>query len=535
MIFRVFAMLFAAALLTSANVAAAASDFIYDDGFDVDLAAAYFVSPQGLDSNPGTEAAPFLTIAAGIAAAAADPTKRTVVVANGTYDESIVLADGVSVFGQFQSGTWTRDRNDYTIIDGVASVGSHDRTVSATDMASAATFDSFVVFGPSNQNTAGNSYAIYVSGSSGGLRITHNVIFGGHGGPGGAGAAGMEGTDGADAVAYTTALDSFTATGSGQCSSSNNRPAAGGGALICPGSDDVSGGNGGGNNCTPMRSTQNSTAASPAVAGQPGAGGGMGGTTGTRGYDSALNNATCYLPVDGNGQTLPTAGASGANGGQGSNADGGAACSAAAGAIVAGDWLGGTAPDGTAGTPGGGGGGGGAGGGAACTTDSTCKDMLGGQGGGGGSGGCGGDGGIGGGAGGGAFDIFIVGTSAPIVSGNTLFLGSGGDGGAGGSGGVGGLPGIGSQGGQTGALFCTGAGGRGGDGGLGGQGSGGGGGCGGTSAGIYTSGIGTPNYCTNAGNVLIGGYAGAGGTGGNSLGSPGGNGQTGVLTGCSFN
>ena len=60
---------------------AVAGDLVFEDGFEVDLAAAFFVSPQGLNSNPGTMALPFQTISKGVAAAAADAMNRTVIVA----------------------------------------------------------------------------------------------------------------------------------------------------------------------------------------------------------------------------------------------------------------------------------------------------------------------------------------------------------------------------------------------------------------------------------------------------------------------
>src|SRR4029450_2571730 len=100
--------------------------------------------------------------------------------------------------------------------------------------------------GAINGNIGGNSYAIYVSNANANLRITNNVIFAGRGGPGMAGSPGTDGSDGVDATAYSTALDSFTATGTGLCNTSNNRAASGGGSLTCLARENVGGGNGGG-------------------------------------------------------------------------------------------------------------------------------------------------------------------------------------------------------------------------------------------------------------------------------------------------
>ncbi|MCW5802149.1 MAG: hypothetical protein KIT31_07160 [Deltaproteobacteria bacterium] len=70
---------------------------------------------------------------------------------------------------------------------------------------------------------------------------------------------------------------------------------------------------------------------------------------------------------------------------------------------------------------------------------------------------------------------------------------------------------------------------------AGGRGCGGGGGCGGSSFGIFTSGVGSPNYCqAGAANVITGGGGGAGGSGGFSVVNNGTSGATGSLTGCVF-
>lgn len=452
-------------------------------------------------------------------------------VADATYNEAVTLVNGKSLYGGYRADTWERHlATTSTIIQGVSSDGNHDRTVVASAITSPTVLEGFVIRGSANVKPGGNSYAIYISGSSTNLAIRDNKIFGGRGGPGLAGAPGLNGASGVNAANYTpNAYDAFQATGVGACAVSNNRAAYGGGVRTC-GGDDVGGGQGGGNNCTPLRSTQNSTATAPATAGQPGVGGGGAGAPGSRGWDADLNGNTCLIPVQ-SGSGLPMFGTDGASGTSAGNAGGVTGCMAAAGAVVAGHWIGGAAPTGLIAPNGGGGGGGGAGGGATCTGScASGKAFLGGHGGGAGSGGCGGSGGGAGGAGGAAFAIFISGGSAPAIANNAVTLGGGGDGGGGGIGGAGGPGGDGGAGGDNGVSFCTGKGGRGGDGGNGGAGSGGGGGCGGSSFGFYTSGVGTPTYCSS--NQVAGGTAGPGGSGGYSAGSPGGNGQSGVVNAC---
>ncbi len=472
---------------------------------------------------------PCRSISQGLARATA--TGRTRInVADATYNEAVTLVNGKNLFGGYRADTWERHlATTSTIIQGISTSGGHDRTVVAISITAPTVLEGFVIRGAANVKPGGNSYALYIVGSSASLVIRDNKVFGGRGGPGLAGAPGLNGASGANGANYTpNAYDAFQATGSGACATTNNRAAYGGGVRTC-GATNVGGGHGGGNNCTPLRSTQASTSASPATAG---AGGGAG-APGSRGWDADLNGNTCLIPVSG-GNGLPMFGTDGASGSSGGNAGAVTGCTASAGAIIGDHWIGGAAPTGLIAPNGGGGGGGGAGGGATCTgTCASGKAFLGGHGGGAGSGGCGGNGGGAGGSGGGVFAIFISGGAAPTITNNAVTLGGGGDGGGGGIGGAGGPGGDGSAGGDNAVSFCTGKGGRGGDGGNGGAGSGGGGGCGGSSFGIYTSGVGTPAYCS--GNQVSGGTAGPGGSGGYSAGSPGGSGQTGVVNACTSN
>jgi hypothetical protein len=478
----------------------------------------------------------------------AGTTGRTqVLVANATYNEAVSLVNGKNLLGGYTS-TFSRDlANTSTVIEGFSQVAPHQMTVTATNITNPTVFEGFVIRASDVASAHGNSYGIYISGSSANLTIRANEIFGGRGGPGGFGTAGTKGTAGKTGTAYSSAFDSIQAGGSGTCNASNNRAGGAGGVQTCPSSDDVGGGIGGGNNCTalaPTLDTRNSTSTNLGAAGQPGAGagGGGGGATGVRGYDGYLQGSSCVLPCSNragngacNGVLLPMFGADGAPGADGGSGGGVAGCSATTGTVIAGHWVGNTGLPGNAGFNGGGGGGGGPGGGSQCQTaaGATCPSYLGGKGGGGGTGGCGGTGGGGGIAGGGAFGIFVSGGTAPTITGNTITMGAGGSGGNGGIAGAGGVGGLGIQGGQVGANFCTGKGGRGGDGGIGGAGSGGGGACGGNSYGIYTSGIGTPTYCGS--NTTTGGVGGAGGAGGTSGGNPGGVGTAGIVLGCSFN
>ena len=503
---------------------------------------------------------PCKTIAQGTARATALGRAR-ILVANGIYAEAVALANGRSLLGGFAADTWQRDvAGTGTLLIGASADGVHDRTVTAIGITAPTVFEGFVVFGSVNAKVGGNSYAIYVAGSTTNLALRRNVVFGGRGGPGSSGGNGLDGTTGSNAtgrnpnLATADALyDAKSSSGTGACDLANTRQYANGGANSC-GGDDVSGGAGGGNRC-PASPLALCTGCGPGgctactfvtatpvtgLDGQPGAGagGGVAGAGAARGDDMIAgpalmaNNYPCYIPAG------ATYGRDGRDGTRGSNGAAVAGCSGTSGGVIGGHWVGGAASAGVAGANGAGGGGGGAGGGAKCQNCQGGKDKLGGHGGGGGAGGCGGVPGAGTTAGGGAFGIFIVGTGAPVVTGNTVIRGGGGSGGGGGAGGAGGTGGAGAAGGTTGvpATFCTDTAGRGGNGGLGGHASGGGGGCGGSSYGIYTAGVGAPNYCqAAASNAISGGGGGGGGAGGYSLINPGGAGMAGLLLDCSFN
>jgi hypothetical protein len=469
---------------------------------------------------------PCRTIAFGLARASAlaRPNLR---VADGTYDEPVTLVSNKSLFGGYRAGTWDRHlATTNTVIQGASTTGGvNDSTVTAVNVTNA-TFEGFVVRGSFNTKASGNSYAIYVVNGSASLVIRSNSIFAGRGGPGSTGTSGTNGLAGtAGAGSVSGSYNAFITSGSGMCNTTNNRQFTNGGVRMC-GLTAVNGGNGGGNHCTP--SPDNQVSAVNGFAGNSGgAGGGAGGASAQAGYDSELEisgqSSTCYLPVQ------PVTGADGPTGGQGANAAAVAGCSASAGSVVSNQWVNGNAVGGLLGFNGGGGAGGGAGGGGHCLTcASSAKDKLGAHGGGGGSGGCAGSGGGPGAGGGGVFGIFIVGGTAPTITSNAIQRGTGGIGGDGGIGGAGGLGGAGGDGGD--GILCGGKAGRGGDGGNAGHGSGGGGGCGGSSYAIYTSGIGTPAYCSA--NTVSGGAGGGGGAGGFSGGNSGGNGAAGVLQGC---
>ncbi len=77
---------------------------------------AVYVSATGSDTNPGTQAAPVRTVAAGVALAASSGFKAVEVTA-GSYNEGagVTIGAGVTASGGFASGTWFRTSSATTV------------------------------------------------------------------------------------------------------------------------------------------------------------------------------------------------------------------------------------------------------------------------------------------------------------------------------------------------------------------------------------------------------------------------------------
>ena len=291
---------------------------------------------------------PCKTITFGLSRAATT-SRANVLVANATYNEAVVLANGKNLLGGY-TATFSRDlANTSTVIQGVSSMGAHDTTVTATNISSPTVFEGFVVRGSDNAKVGGNSYAIYVANGNAGLAIRSNQIFAGRGGPGSARLAGHERHDRHDRRrVHVRGLRRVPGDRLRPVSREQQPAARTAAACWTCGGTSVAGGNGGGNNCTPNDDTQASTTTSPATAGMAGggAGGGTGGAPGTSGYDGQEGatgqpqfSNTCFAQAAASGNLLPVYGADGVAGGIGANAAGVAGCSAAGGGVVGGQWV----------------------------------------------------------------------------------------------------------------------------------------------------------------------------------------------------
>ncbi len=429
--------------------------------------AGIYVSTTGDDGNDGmTRTAPKRTIQGALAMATAG---SDVYVSDGDYGESLILVDGVSIYGGFLHTTWERNTTSFrsSVQGGTIAVDGNAVNNCVIDGLSITSANAIIA--------GAGSYAVRL--------ISSNVVFNDCLITAGNGAPGQDGADGANGQAGG-------AGGNGQNGDEDGEGGAGGGGGT--GYNGNSGGRGGNGIYDAYGQGQN---------GEDGQYGLKNGISITQGGSGGLR---------GRPGTQGDYGTAGLNGYSGTNGTAGIS-----GSLVSNIWISSNGTAGTDGEGGCGGGGGGAGGG----QFGGLVVMGGGNGGGGGGGGGGlGTGGTGGTGGGAAFGLLLI-DSVITVSYSDISSGNGGNGGRGGTGGAGA---AGSSGG-SGASHATdeiGAGGNGGAGGHGGNGGHGGGGSGGPSFGIYKSGL-------SLANVILSRVAfGSAGSGGASSGNPGSDGDS---------
>jgi hypothetical protein len=501
------------------------------DGMEGMEATGVFVAKSGDDANPGTRLAPLQTIQPAIALAV-DADLHSVHIASGIYQESVVLSEGINLYGGYSNDFALRNPEILqTVLLGTSIIADQPGTINAFNIDELETTVSGLwLHGEDGMTPGASSYGLYTLGCTAALRLVGIWVVAGNGKSGWLGEEGENGQDGGDGVAGLVShlLDSA------DCITEDHALGGTGGERQCNG-ETLDGGWGGSSSC-PLFGVQ----PEDIEEGEPGAGN-SGGSGGVAGHDGMWNAScsTCSTPDPDDG---PMTASDGVSGDDGSDGFGGQSCDPKAIAVVGGLYTmtGGTA--GLEGGPGSGGGGGGAGGGVESKLSEDCETQMGGSGGGGGSGGCYGNGGKKGTSGGASFGLFMVWEeepeNVPLVLNCQIVTGSGGNGGSGGMGGVGGPGGAGAPGGLggEGGAWCAARGGHGGDGGRGGHGGGGGAGCGGSSYAIFTWGVQPdkvqPYLLANTAELL--GDPGTGGEGGKSLGQTGEDGANGVSAVANF-
>lgn len=476
------------------------------DGLDGDRARAILVSVSMGNDNATCGLAldrPCRTIAHATTRAITE-SRRDLFLMAGTYDEVVVLRDGIRLFGGYDTA-WVRGARvgsaHRTVIRGALDMTEGQYlTVRAHDLVVAPTLENLILVGPTPPAASGlSSYVIHVE-SSAGLQVIRCTLQQGDG------ASGVIGTSGVDATSVVATVSMGGVAGG----------AADYYVSPCDPTSAGAGGAAGTNVCT-------GTSTLAVTAGRGGSGGTMDSAclfvcdgaecvarAGSAGTAAAQVLAGSYGAAGSGGAGATTCGAGLAGlGGRVQNGAAGAGAASSRGRVAGGYFVGNTGGTGGAGENGGGGGGGGGSGG--CDTNVTIfggDNSHGAGGGGGGAGGCAArGGGLGGGGGGGSFGVFAVSASVSLDD-CELQRAQGGVGGAGGAGGRGQSGGPGGAGGAM--AGSARAGGLGGTGGHGGHGGGGGGGAGGPSIGVF----GLDATITSSGLLYTAGSAGAAGPGG---------------------
>ncbi|MBC7975319.1 MAG: DUF1565 domain-containing protein, partial [Myxococcales bacterium] len=117
-----------------------------------------FVALSGDDGAAGTKAAPVRTIAAAITKAAAANPVRAVFVQAGAYEEAIEMADGVSIFGGFDT-TWTR------VASATTEIIAPSPAVVFDDLAASTALDGLTIKSADATEAGTSSVAVVVTGS----------------------------------------------------------------------------------------------------------------------------------------------------------------------------------------------------------------------------------------------------------------------------------------------------------------------------------------------------------------------------------
>ncbi|MBN8612489.1 MAG: DUF1565 domain-containing protein, partial [Deltaproteobacteria bacterium] len=169
-----------------------------------------FVSATGDDEdNDGTADSPFRTIGHALEVAVAQGVAtghvHAVAVSRGRYDERVVLANGVSVYGQFDEATrWSRDPDNETVIASQVLEGTHVEAVLADGISAPTVLEGFTILAsaPPSAPSGTDVFGVRVIDSTpvlddlGGLELRGLTIAANEGRAGAVGATGEPGDPG---------------------------------------------------------------------------------------------------------------------------------------------------------------------------------------------------------------------------------------------------------------------------------------------------------------------------------------------------
>jgi hypothetical protein len=288
-----------------------------------------FVSPTGLDSNPGTKELPMLTVAGGIGRTGA---LKRVYVCAGTYPEDLALDathDGVSIYGGFLCQTWGYQASQQPVI------GKSNNSAKISGLTMPVFIEDLAINAADGMNPGDSSVAVLVASCSATVTFARVSLTAG---------VGQDGAPGS--------LTSYVYPTQGQLNGNSSAGIDGGSpnTIACPGGDSTTGGQGGyGNGQDGVDGTPGPSDKGTLVACVGTNAGGGNGASGGNGADAPV------IPNLGTLTSSAWAPASGTTGVHGSVGQGGGG-----GAGVGGGGGGGGGCGGCGGNAGGGGGGAGA-------------------------------------------------------------------------------------------------------------------------------------------------------------------------------
>jgi hypothetical protein len=165
------------------------------DGIDGDASKAIFVAPSGDGGAAGTRAAPKKTLAAAIAAARAIGGGESVYAASGTYNERLVVADGVSVYGGYNAADWSRSTSAITRVTGGTTPDNSTEGGEAVTVLASTTLQLLSISAPDASSGSSSSYGLRVVNAPF-LTLDHLTVTAGSATASFAGASGAAGHNG---------------------------------------------------------------------------------------------------------------------------------------------------------------------------------------------------------------------------------------------------------------------------------------------------------------------------------------------------